>query len=44
MRGPVQSVFASYERGAEPPFATPGVNSVLLGYRLQWAGWQGQLR
>lgn len=29
-----QSVFFSFERGDQPPFATPGVNSLKIGYRI----------
>lgn len=29
-----QSIFFSFERGDQPPFATPGVNSFKIGYRF----------
>lgn len=29
-----QSVFFSFERGDQPPFATPSVNSLKIGYRI----------
>ena len=38
------SVFATYERGAQPPFNTPDVNSFRLGYRIQWQNWFGRWR
>lgn len=30
-----QSIFFSFERGNQPPFATPNVNSLKLGYRIK---------
>ena len=33
------SVFFGYEKGNKPPFATPDVNALKLGYRVQWDGW-----
>ncbi|HKO98895.1 MAG TPA: hypothetical protein VJU86_17980 [Pyrinomonadaceae bacterium] len=30
-----QSLFVSFERGQQPPFATPDVNALKIGYRLQ---------
>ena len=39
-----QSVFFSYQRGGQPPFSTPDVNALKLGYRLMWNGWAQQLR
>ena len=39
-----QAVFFSYERGGQPPFSTPDVNALKLGYRLLWNGWWQQLR
>jgi hypothetical protein len=39
-----QAVFFSYERGGQPPFSTPDVNALKLGYRLLWNGWAQQLR
>ncbi|MBL8219089.1 MAG: hypothetical protein JNL62_07660 [Bryobacterales bacterium] len=38
------SVFATYERGGQPPFNTPDVNSFRLGYRIQWQNWFGRWR
>jgi hypothetical protein len=38
------SGFLSFERGGQPPFATPDVNAFKVGYRLQWDGWFGQRR
>lgn len=43
-RKSASSAFFSFERGGEPPFATPDVNAVKLGYRVQWDGWFGQRR
>ena len=39
-----QAVFFSYERGGQPPFSTPDVNALKLGYRLLWNGWAQRLR
>lgn len=39
-----QSIFLSYERGGLPPFSTPDVDALKLGYRVQWDGWFGQVR
>jgi hypothetical protein len=38
------SVFATYERGGQPPFNTPDVNAFRLGYRIQWQNWFGRWR
>ncbi|MEA2205174.1 MAG: hypothetical protein QOE77_1950 [Blastocatellia bacterium] len=38
------SAFFSFERGGQPPFATPDVNTFKIGYRVQWDGWFGQRR
>jgi hypothetical protein len=35
-RSSVHSLFLSFEKGDQPPFATPAVNSVKLGYRVQY--------
>ncbi|MBV9925675.1 MAG: hypothetical protein JOZ96_11710 [Acidobacteria bacterium] len=43
-RRSASSAFFSFERGGEPPFATPDVNAVKIGYRVQWDGWFGQRR
>lgn len=43
-RKSASSAFFSFERGGEPPFATPDVNAVKIGYRVQWDGWFGQRR
>lgn len=43
-RNAASSAFFSFERGGEPPFATPDVNAVKVGYRIQWDGWFGQRR
>ena len=43
-RNSAGSAFFSFERGGQPPFATPDVNAVKLGYRVQWDGWFGQRR
>jgi len=32
-------VFFNFERGNQPPFATPDVNALKLGYRIQWDNW-----
>lgn len=34
-RNTAQSFFVSFERGDQPPFATRGVNSVKVGYRIR---------
>lgn len=34
-RASVHGLYFSYERGDKPPFATPGVNAIKLGYRVQ---------
>jgi hypothetical protein len=39
-----QAIFFSYERGGQPPFSTPDVNALKLGYRLLWNGWAQQFR
>jgi hypothetical protein len=38
------SAFFSFERGGQPPFATPDVNALKFGYRIQWDGWFGKTR
>jgi hypothetical protein len=38
------SAFFSFERGGQPPFATPDVNTFKVGYRVQWDNWFGQRR
>lgn len=38
------SAFFSFERGGQAPFATPDVNAVRVGYRVQWGGWFARLR
>lgn len=43
-RKSASSAFFSFERGGEPPFATPDVNAVKVGYRVQWDGWFNQVR
>jgi hypothetical protein len=43
-RNSANSAFVSFERGGQPPFATPDVNAVKIGYRVQWDGWFGQRR
>ena len=43
-RNSSSSAFFSFERGGQPPFATPDVNSVKLGYRVQWDNWFGKRR
>lgn len=35
----VHSFFLTFERGNEPPFATPDVNVVKMGYRIRSDGW-----
>ena len=41
---PAQTLFLQYENGGQPPFATPNVNTLKLGYRLQWDRWFWSLR
>jgi hypothetical protein len=41
---PAQTLFLHYENGGQPPFATPNVNTLKLGYRLQWDRWFWSLR
>ena len=41
--GSAQSLFFSYERGSQPPFASD-TNALKLGYRIQWDGWFGKYR
>lgn len=36
--------YLSFERGGQPPFATPDVNSFTAGYRIQWHGWFDRFR
>jgi len=43
-RNSASSAFFSFERGGQPPFATPDVNAFKVGYRVQWDGWFGQRR
>jgi hypothetical protein len=43
-RNSSSSAFFSFERGGQPPFASPDVNSVKLGYRVQWDNWFGKRR
>jgi hypothetical protein len=38
------SIFATVERGGQPPFNSPDVNSVRLGYRIQKQNWFGRWR
>ena len=35
IRNTAQSVFFSWERGTQPPFATPAVNALKFGYRVR---------
>lgn len=37
-------VFFSFERGGQPPFATPDVNVVKVGYRIKSNGWFDRIR
>jgi hypothetical protein len=43
-RTSASSAFFSFERGGQPPFATPDANALKMGYRVQWDGWFGQRR
>jgi len=43
-RNASSNAFFSFERGAQPPFASPGVNALKIGYRVQWDGWFGKRR
>lgn len=38
------SVFLSFERGGQPPFATPDVNVFKIGYRIQSRNWFDSFR
>lgn len=38
------SVFISFERGNLPPFTTHDANAAIIGYRVQWDHWTGQVR
>jgi len=38
------SIFATFERGGQPPFNSPDVNSVRVGYRIQMQNWFGRWR
>jgi hypothetical protein len=38
-KGSAHSLFLLFERGNLPPFATPNVNAVSVGYRFQADGW-----
>jgi hypothetical protein len=40
----VHSMFLSFERGNEPPFATRDVNVFKIGYRVRSDGWFGYFR
>jgi hypothetical protein len=42
--GTVHGMFASYERGNQPPFASADVNAFTIGYRIRSAGWWGITR
>jgi hypothetical protein len=42
--GTVHGMFANYERGNQPPFATADVNAFTIGYRIRSAGWWGITR
>jgi hypothetical protein len=43
-RDSAQSFFMAFERGGQPPFATPDVNAFTFGFRIQWAGWFSKFR
>lgn len=43
-RGSVQSLFLSFERGNEPPFAGRDANVFKIGYRIRSEGWGGRFR
>ena len=34
-----QTIYLKFERGNQPPFATPDVNSFQIGLRFRWAEW-----
>ncbi len=40
----VNSLFVSFERGQQPPFATRDVNVFKVGYRIRSEGWWGRFR
>lgn len=40
----VNSMFFSFERGGQPPFASRDVNVFKIGYRIRSQGWFGQSR
>lgn len=39
-----QSLFFAYELGKQPPFATPEVNVLKIGYRIRGDGWFNRIR
>ncbi|HXI23848.1 MAG TPA: hypothetical protein VNG71_08225 [Pyrinomonadaceae bacterium] len=43
-RSSVHSLFLSFERGQEPPFASSDTNAFKIGYRIRSEGWGGRFR